>query len=327
MWLILAAALLAVSTMVKLFTVVLAPAVVFGLLVIPVGNRSASGVRRPAMGWRPAALWSATFIGVLTVLILGWVGPSHLGQLVETHLGAQGIAYFANETLLRHIRDLWPLFLLAAIGAGISLYRRAWTSLYLAAWVVLAGALLAVNKPVWYHQQLLVAVPASVLAGVGLVEPVRLALRREGRRWGMALLALASVGLAIVYLVWAGPRLAGRLRPDLPNLTPGAALETREYDLLTLIEYFDPGGSQLITDRPMFAFRSRRDLPPALANLSQKVLRGGVVTEQQVIEMIRVREAPIVLLGRFDLPEVVTYLEARYDQVYGYVDLRLFVKP
>ena len=327
LWLILAAVLLAVSTMVKLFTVVLVPAVLVGLLAIPAAESDSAGRRLGVLRWKAAGLWAAVFVGVLGVLVLGWVGPTHLGQLVETHLGVQGIAYFAGETLMRHTRDLWPLFLLAAIGAGICIYRKVWVSLYFAAWIVLAGALLAVNTPVWYHQQLLVAIPASVLAGVGLVEPVRLALRFGRGRWGLGLLALAAAGLAAMYIAWAGPRFVGKLRADMPNLAAGAAMDTREYDLLTLIEYFDPGGSLLITDRPMFAFRSRRDLPPVMANLSQKVLRSGVVTEGQIVEIIRESEAPIVLLGRFDLPEVEAYLKPRYDQVYGYVDLRLFVKP
>jgi 4-amino-4-deoxy-L-arabinose transferase-like glycosyltransferase len=326
-WLILSAALLAISVMVKLFTVVLVPAILLGLLVIPARGADPAGTRRPAIHWRALGLWFVVFGATLGALVLVWVGPSHLGQLVESHLGAQGIAYFAGETLRRHTRDLWPLFVLAAIGAVISIRRGAWSSLYYAAWVVLAGALLAVNTPVWYHQQLLVAVPASVLAGVGLVEPIRLAQLPGGRRWGRALLALAVAGLGVMYLLWAGPRLLGKLRPDLPNLTPSVALGTREYDLLPLIEYFDPGGSQLVTDRPMFAYRSRRSVPPAMANLSQKVLRSGVVTEGQIIEMIREHDAPVVLLGRFDLPEVEAYLDEGYDQVYGYIDLRLFVKP
>lgn len=325
--LILAAALLAVSTMVKLFTVVLVPAVLVGVLAIPAGESDPAGRRFGALRWKAAGLWAAVFVGVLSVLVLGWVGPTHLGQLVETHLGVQGIAYFAGETLMRHTRDLWPLFLLAAIGVGISIHRKVWTSLYYAAWVVLAGVLLAVNTPVWYHQQLLVAIPASVLAGIGLVEPAHLALRGQRGRWGLGLLALAAAGLAAMYVIWAGPRFLGKLRADMPNLVAGAAMDAREYDLLTLIEYFDPGGSLLITDRPMFAFRSRRDLPPGMANLSQKVLRSGVVTEGQIIEIIRESEAPVVLLGRFDLPEVEAYLKPGYDQVYGYVDLRLFVRP
>jgi 4-amino-4-deoxy-L-arabinose transferase-like glycosyltransferase len=326
-WLVLAATLLAVSTMIKLFTVVLAPAMVVGLLVMPLPTRDPAGAARRSLRWRPAATWSGVFVGVLAVLVLVWVGPSNLGQLVETHLGVQEITYFARETLLRHARDLWPLFLLAAIGAGVCVYRKVWVSLYFAGWVVLAGVLLAVNTPVWYHQQLLLAVPACVLAGVGLVEPVRLAFGREGKRWALSLLAVMALGLAATYVIWAVPRFVGKLRPDLPNLAEVTSLDAREYDLLTLIEYFDPGGSLLITDRPMFAFRSRRDLPPVLANLSQKVMRSGVVTEQQLIEMIRDSHAPVVLLARFDLPEVEAYLKARYDQVYGYVDLRLFVIP
>jgi 4-amino-4-deoxy-L-arabinose transferase-like glycosyltransferase len=319
-WLILAAALLAASVMIKLFTVVLAPAVFAGVLLIP------HGAARARLRWADAGLWSLVFAGVLAVLALLGVGPAHLGQLVETHLGAQGIAYFAGETLVRHTRDLWPLFGLAVIGVGMCVTRRVWTSLYFGAWLVLAGVLLALNTPVWYHQQLLVAVPGAVLAGIGLAEAIQLALRRGERRRGAILLGLVAIGLAALYLAWAVPRFVSKLHPDMPNLVPGAALTAREYDLLTLVDYFDPDGQLLITDRPMFSFRSRRELPPELANLSQKVLRGGVVTEAQIIEMIENRAAPVVLLGRFDLPEVQAYLKQHYDQVYGYIDLRLFVR-
>jgi 4-amino-4-deoxy-L-arabinose transferase-like glycosyltransferase len=319
-WLVLAGALLAASVMIKLFTVVLAPAVFAGVLLIP------HGATRARLRWADAGLWSLVFAGCLAALALLVVGPAHLGQLVETHLGAQGIAYFAGETLVRHVRDLWPLFGLAAIGIGMCIYRRVWTSLYFGAWLVLAGVLLALNTPVWYHQQLLVAVPGAVLAGIGLAEPIRLALRRGGRRGGLILLGFLAAGLAALYLAWAVPRFVSKLRPGVPNLAPGIALSAREYDLLTLVDYFDPDGQLLITDRPMFAFRSRRELPPELANLSQKVLRGGVVTEAQIIEMIEDRAAPVVLLGRFDLPEVGAHLKQHYHQVYGYIDLRLFVR-
>jgi hypothetical protein len=326
-WLILAAALLALSILVKLFTVVLVPVILAGVLLIPAKNRSPSGGLRSTLRWVPTAVWCVVFSVMLAVLAVVWVGPTHLAQLVETHLGAQDIGYFAGETLLRHTRDLWPLFALAAIGAGMSIRRRAWSSLYYAGWIAAAGFLLAFNRPVWYHQQLLVTAPAGVLAGIGLTESFRLALNRRDRGRGSILLALLAGGLAVFYSLQAGPRFLDRLRSDAPNLFPGAALEAREYDLLTLVEYFDPGGDWLITDRPMFAFRSRRSLPPALANVSQKVIRSGVLTEQQIIELIRESDAPVVLLGRFALPEVEAYLEPRYDQVYGYVDLRLYVKP
>ncbi|MCJ7512216.1 MAG: glycosyltransferase family 39 protein [Anaerolineales bacterium] len=326
-WLVLSALALAASVMVKLFTVVLVPALVAGLLAIPRPNGAEVGGWRGGSRGRAASLWSAVFVGMLGILVTGLVGLPQIGQLVETHLGVRGIAYFEAETLLRHTRDLWPVFLLALIGTAFSVRRKAWPTLYFAAWVVLGGVLLAVSTPVWYHQPLLVAAPACVLAGVAVIEPLRGVPWRARGRWGAKLLALGVWGTLGVYLLWAGPRFIGKLRADMPNLQAGASPQTREFDLLTLIEYFDPDGGFLITDRPMFAFRSRREIPPELANLSQKVLRSGVVSEQRIIDLIRTSESPLVLLARFELPEVEDYLGSRYDQVYGYVELRLFVKP
>ncbi len=324
-WLVLSACLLSASIMVKLFTVILLPIIVAGLLLAP-GRQALQGPGK----WgriRPALVWSATFGLVLGAVLLGLVGPTNVPQLFETHLGVRGIEYFERETLVRHGRDLWPLFLLATLGSGWVILKRAWTGTCFLAWMVVGAAFLTVNTPVWYHQVILIACPACVLGAIGVAEPL------AGKTWGgwgrlcQAALAIAAGVLLVVYALWAIPRVVGKMDSRLPNLVAGEALRAREYDLLTLIDYFDPGGKVLVTDRPMFAFRSRRETPPELANLSQKVMRGGIVSEQRIIDLIHATAPPIVLLARFDLPEVESYLDSRYDQVYGYVDLRLFVKP
>jgi len=325
-WLVLSALVLAASVMIKLFTVVLVPAVLVGLLLIPNPGGRGADARRGAFDWRAVALWLVVFACAVGILVTWLVGLPNIGQLIESHVLAQELAYTQGEAFLRHARKLWPIFLLALLGVAISIQRRAWTSLYYAAWMVLAAILLELNMPVWYHQKFLVAAPACILAGVGVVEPLRKAPWRRDAGWAVRLTAVAVLGLVGVYLLWAGPRIVGKLRTDMPNLAARDSLQTREYDVLTLIEYFDPGGGYLITDRPMFAFRANRQIPPGLANLSQKVLRSGIVSQGQIIELIRSSGSPIVLLARFELPGVEEYLDARYDQKYGYRELRLFVR-
>ncbi len=81
--------------------------------------------------------------------------------------------YPPNEQLLPityYLLDAWPILLMALVGAVLVLQQRRWLMLYPLAWMISSFIELFVLKPVWFHHQLLVTIPAAMLAAVAASE-------------------------------------------------------------------------------------------------------------------------------------------------------------
>jgi 4-amino-4-deoxy-L-arabinose transferase-like glycosyltransferase len=59
-----------------------------------------------------------------------------------------------------------PLLSLAVFGVLLSIHKRNWLSLYPLAWAVVAYVLFSFYSPVFYHHQLLITIPAALLAAI-----------------------------------------------------------------------------------------------------------------------------------------------------------------
>ncbi len=143
------------------------------------------------------------------------------------------------------------------------------------------------------------------------------------RGWALGLL---SVLIAVGYLAFRIPGHLEAYRARLPNLIDGGQLSTRDYEVLATMAKLDPSGGWVVTDRPMFAFRSGREIPAELSVFSRKRLSTGWLTEDQVIAAIKEHQPPLVFFGRFELPEVEGYVRDRYRLAYSYSSYRLYLR-
>jgi hypothetical protein len=325
-WLLLSALALALSTLTKAFSLILVPVLALAILISVVKRRPERGLSVRTL-W-PVAAWLGIVVGVELVLLLVLIGPTGWGQLVGVHIAAQGETFEARKAD-EALRTTWPLLVLGLVGGWRSLVRRSWSGLCLMGWFALGLVALYVNQPAWWHQHILATIPAAMLAGITVAECF-LYLRDRGttplhldRRGVLSLLALL---IAVGYLTFRIPGHLEAYKARLPNLIDDGELSVRDYQVLAAMAKYDPEGGLMVTDRPMFAFRSEREIPPELAVFSRKMLTTGWLTEDQVIAAIQEHKPRLVLFARFALPEVESYVHGQYRLIYAYYPFRLYVR-
>ena len=282
---------------------------------------------------RPAALWVCVLLGVTTALGLVLVGPANLAQLVQTHLAAGGSDFydrFAEEiNIAFHLRDSWAIMFLALVGSVLAFVSKRWLALYPMAWAVGAYLLLSFHKPVWYHQQLLVTIPAAILAAGAVGETIR-AIRQLYRshrlvsaRGAFCAVVIVAVALAMKARVPVTLSEFGVQTRSSPSIDDGT-LEAQKL-VAKMIEYA-PRTHWVVTDVPMYAFRAGLSVPPYLVVSSQKRMVTGSLNEGQVLEIVREWRPEQVLLGRFYFPAVTEYLEAHYRLISPDSGKRLYLR-
>jgi len=316
-WIVLSALLLGLSVLTKLFTGILVPIFAIGIYLGEHKEPSWS------LRLRPVLLWCLVFGLVTGGLGLILVGPANLSQLVATHLFArQDRAFQAltkSQSINWHLGGAWSVLVLGGIGSLFAVIERRWSSLYLLAWAATAYGLLLFHAPVWYHHQFLITIPAAILAGIGVGECARwIPQLIRTRAW----ISPRSL-LVFLALVSFGVTLSARARLTyhtfiLPAylIPPEAASEGREEPFLAEMTSHMSKTEWVVTDLPMYSFRAGLPVPPPLAAMTGKRIASGELTEAMIIQTIEDYKPEQVLLGRFDLPAVESYLRLDYRRLY-----------
>jgi len=322
-WLVLSAIAFGLSIMTKAFTAILGPIFLSGIVL--------SGLKdyRQHRDWlkacKPSAVWLAVFSVTIGSILLIVVKPANVFQLIQVHLLAGDSvllrAYTDNRNLifLSRFKDSLHILILAFLGGIAALRSRSWTAMYLVAWVGIGFISLYVNVPFWHHQQLLVTIPAAILAaiaiGEGLSELQKSLQQRKRNGLGIAVGVFIWV-LAVIYMATSLPPAVQQLDLKFPNLRAQALEITEDEEILALMSEYAHITNWVYTDRPMFAFRTQLPVPPYLAVLSKKRIAAGVLTEDQILEILVEYEPEQVLSGRLDLPVIQEYLSTRkYDRI------------
>jgi uncharacterized membrane protein len=333
-WLLLSASTLGVSIMTKVFTVILVPIFFSGILL--------SGLLdfRHSREWLKACTPSIQWLTILAVvtgsILIFVVKPAYILQLIQIHLTAGGSdlfrAYAENNTLIfiSHIRDSLPVLILALLG-GISAYRsRSWTAIYLVAWVIVGSILLFVNVPFWYHQQLLITVPAAILAAIAVGDGLYTLQRffRSREATGVSIgLSFLSLILVITFIATRLPPTLMQLDLKLPNFGGRSTEDIEKYGIVASMWDYASQTNWVYTDRPMFAFRAQLPVPPHLAVISKKRLATGDLTDDQILEILVEYQPEQVLPTRFDLPVIREYMSIRnFRRVDSSKKFRLYVR-
>ncbi len=329
LWLVLSGFALALSVLIKLFTGLLAPIFLIG---ITAAMYFEAGEKR--LSWklfRPALIWSICFGGLGLLLGLILVGPQNVWAILYPHLAAPAADYFQDGgyTINNRLRDAVPLLLLSGFGVPLFIYKRNWLTLYPLAWAVLAYISFSFYSPVFYHHQLMVTVPAAILAaaaiGEGIVSLFRLRHFSELVRLPALLGAVALIGFVLVS-IHDVPVIDKELS-DGPRLTDFSLKATP--GKLKVIQAMNAHIDQtnwIMTDMPMYAFRVHRPVPPNLATFSSKRLATGALTEEDILAALRDYRPEQVLMARFDIPAVEDYLQKNYTLILEAEYFRLFLR-
>jgi hypothetical protein len=325
-YLVLSGFALSGSVSIKLFTVFLAPILLFGILV---GEFSHWGIpisiRKILL---PALLWGGVFLASLFVVLIFGVGFGNLDQLIGSHLGAAHTIQQEIFTINYHLRDSMPMLFLAFLGIVFAFLRKRWLTFYLVAWGLTAYLMLTSLSPVWYHHQLLVTLPAATLAGVALGEMVssivQIRRRRGFHHSRMILSAITFVGFLLV-LYDQLPEILPELEIGANRSVTGLRASQIKGEAYQIAQKYAPETHWMMTNLPMYAFRLGLPIPPNVAVLSTKRLRSEQVEGEELLNTLQTFNPEQVLI-RSKLPGIDRYLDEHYQLVYTRRDINVYIR-
>lgn len=312
-WLIISAVALVLSLYVKLFTAILVPIFMIGIYL---DERNARN--RHTWFYLPRSLlvWLLAFVSLVLILGITLIGPRELGQLVDFYVRSAKVESYLEAAKIYGInwflRESLPLLSLAVIGGIYTIIAKNWSSIYLIAWTAFAYLTLLWQVPVWYHHQLLVTIPAAMLAGVAIGQSIATISRLIRTRETPALLgSLAIISMAMLMLL-----LVVRLPVTMQEFSAHDALLERERMFLVRSSNHATETEWFVTDTPMYAFRIKASVPPNLVVFSDKRMLSGHLSEEQILAAIAEYRPEQVFIGRFDFPAVQAYLKEDYRLLY-----------
>jgi 4-amino-4-deoxy-L-arabinose transferase-like glycosyltransferase len=330
LWLVLSGLALALSVLIKLFTGFVAPIFVIGITAAMYLDGKGRGISWNTL--RPAFIWGFSFAGLALLLGFVLVGPQNIAAITSSHMAAPVTEELGGSryTLNAHLREAVPLLLLGIFGGIVSIYRRNWLILYPLAWSTLAYVLFRFYSPVYYHHQLLITIPMTMLAaaaaGEGILLLTRVSLSSHLIRVQTLLGAGALIGFVLVSIHYL-PMLDNKDLMNSPRLTDFTLRATsgKLRVLRTMNEYIDQT-TWIMTDMPMYAFRVQRPVPPDVATFSSKRLATGSLTEEDILTAMRDYQPEQVLMARFQIPALEAYLQEHYTLILSVEFFRLFLR-
>jgi hypothetical protein len=320
--------------MTKLFTAFLAPIFFTGIVLSSlISYREHKDVKRAL---KPALIWGATFVITTGGVLVLFVKPEYLHQMLQIHLTAAGSTSF-NEyreyKLLKFILELLgslPMLFLVPLSV-VSMYRsRSWTTGYLVFWVVIGTILLLINNPFWYHHQLLITIPSVMLAAIvvsdGLIS-MRAAIRTQNATAASISPGIISWILVITFIATRIPSMVEELDFRLPNFRALSTEDYAEYQIVATMWNYADQTNWIYTDRMMFAFRTQLPVPPYLAVISRKRIAAGALTDDQIGDILVEYEPEQIFQERLDLPVINRFISMKdYRRVDATHKFRLFVR-
>ncbi len=321
LWLWLGAIALSLSVLTKLFTVFLAPIFIAGIIL---GEYTA---KDGLFNWwkvlRPALVWGLVFSLLTLGLGLTLVGPTNAPQLLDVHLAARVTQTYAHYvdvyTITQYLQASWSILLIALIGSIFAVLEKNWLSLYLVAWAVTGFALLSVQKPVWYHHQLLVTIPSAMLAGIAIGEVIHLIpgiINNSDFFCLRGLLAAIAITGFVFVLQNHFPHTYNNFTLPAHKIEPIAPSLNREEPFLDELSQYAGKTRWIVTDMPMYAFRTGLLVPPPLAVFTGKRVATGALSEDEIIEIVKEYRPEQVFIGRFKFPDLEQFLTDDYLQNY-----------
>jgi 4-amino-4-deoxy-L-arabinose transferase-like glycosyltransferase len=326
-WLVFSGFALALSILIKLFTGFLAPIFLIGITTSMYFDN-----RNDGLSWKmlhPAVIWSISFASLGILLGLAMIGPQYIGLIIFPHVEASMIKEFQGESINFYLQTAFPFILLGLLGALISIYKRIWISLYLAAWTITAYMLFSFHSPVFYHHELLITIPLAMLAALGIGEGLlplfRVRQPSDILRLPTLIGVIALIGFILVinnYLPTLDKELMNYPRISDFNLraSPG------RLKVLATMNKYAGQTNWIVTDMPIFAFRVHKPVPPILATISKKRLVTESFTEEDILAAVRKYRPEQVLMARFNFPSLEAYLQENYTPILSVEYFRLFIR-
>ena len=201
--------------------------------------------------------------------------------------------------------------------------------MYPLAWSITAYSLLSFYSPAFYHHQLLITIPATIVtaavAGDGLLSIFRIKSLPDLVRLQTVLGIGALVSFIFVFNHYV-PVLRGEIT-NVPHLS-GFTLKATpgKLEVLSTMSKYNDQTHWIMTDMPMYAFRVHQPVPPKLATFSQKRLSTGSLTVEDILTAMQEYHPEQVLIARFEIPALEEYLKENYTLILSEEFFRLFIR-
>jgi hypothetical protein len=180
-----------------------------------------------------------------------------------------------------------------------------------------------------YHYQLLVTIPAAMLAAIAFGEGLRQLV------WGIrsrtffsgrfTLGIIALVGFLIVLNVRYPLVQPSFARPPV-FVTHSEHAPWPDQVFLTKMTNHAPKTRWIVTDLPLYAFRVGLPVPPYLVVASTKRFVTGALSEEDLMNFVREYNPEQVLTGNGVYPNLETFLESDYRLLYERGKRRLYLR-
>lgn len=290
---LLAGVAIGAGIMIKLFAVAaMVPAVLYVLtpLVAPLApgttRRVRARVKRIGLVLLDLVLLLAGAAGVCAAVLLPFrpVWPTMYDQVVTFHQLAEhtiwNLGWLYNLQWIDTIERVYPVYVLAAFGLILAVWRRAWSMAPLLLWLAVTFGLLIHQQPFFGHHAVMLSPPLALISGLAFA----FALRRRGHVPSLARTrgverrsAAAGAVLALVaFMVFSGVRSelddnAGYARPPDPvdrEMARALQRATRPHDWI-------------ITDDQYVAGLANRTVVPQLVDTSSVRIATAYLKDQQ----------------------------------------------
>lgn len=265
----------------KLFTAFLLPLV--GIMAFASAWRRSGASSAVGSG----LIWGLGLFLTLAIIVAPDLSQATAEQLIGTH--ASGRSGMSSSGIGEFLRDDAFMFGLAAAGMGVAFRSLNIVGLAFSGWLLLAVLGMSSHSPIWYHHILLLSVPASALAGLGLGTALG---REHGNRFHIAAGAIALT-LLLVAIVYSHPTRLQELIEPRGSMSTSKALAVER----SLAPY-EERVSTMISSRQIYAFRLGLTMPPNLAVTSLKRFGTGNIDYEDILVELRHFKPDIVLLDK-----------------------------
>jgi len=238
-----------------------------------------------------------------------------IGQLVGAYLSSKqayplDIAYNGRKVWGYLFEENRGLLLLAIYGAIALLKKRLSGASIIVIWLAFTLIALLTHSPLWpKHHLVPLLYPSAVLAG-GAIDYVANGLSHASTR-SLSQKASLVFGLGIIaFYLWSLP---GMIIEDA-KLQAAPAEPTSQEAVDWAISAIQPDDF-IVTDYQMIAFRAGGKVPPPLCNTSEKRIKSGNLTADELIALTVKYDPKAILIWdqRFEmLPAYVDWVKQRY---------------
>ncbi len=314
----------ALSVHLKLFTGFLAAAFVVCLLL---QSRTKSPEQTGLARLQATLIWVSSTGGCCLLIGLALPLPS-LSQLIESHLNASmGGSFNESQELLNFLAmfvrdpDFWAV---TVSGAVISRRQLQRLPLFPLLWLAFALITLLFHRPIWSHYYALVSIPLVWLTAAS----AQILIKHLNQTHSGYFQALKQRSPAAIILALTIALIPVKLTITTSEIHSALLASPNNFAVAAQIVQYRDQTRWLLTDMPMYAFRTGLLVPPEVAVFSDKRLRSGSLTLPQVAAVFRRYQPHQVVIGRFQqVRETLEPLLIRhYRRVFTRAGTKLYLK-